>query len=196
MTVSETGAAAGLLLTGAGHEADLADRITAAAGRLAGLSGWPLRTVSIALPPPRALAELGGGRSSRCPPAWLAGLPLDPGLPLTDGGSWAEALGAWRQPTALVLDGDQLATGSPAAFTALLRQWKVPLLGLIQWGGRWDPDGRRRDGLPWLGALAVESDRAAAEPGGEECALLGCLARSWALLDPEGAPSLLNGEGR
>ena len=186
MTVSETGAAmAGLLLTGPGNEADLAGRITAAAGRLAGLGGWPLRTVSIALPPPRALTELGGGRSNGCPPAWLAGLPFDPGLPLADGGSWAEALGAWRQPTALVLDGDQLATGSPAAFTALLRQWKVPLLGLIQWGGCWDPDARRRDGLPWLGALTLEPDLAAAEPSGAEYALLDCLARSWARLDQE-----------
>lgn len=184
MTVSETGAAAGLLLTGPGCEADLAGRISAAAGRLAGLGGWPLRSVSIDLPPPRALAELGGGRPGRCPPAWLAGLPLDPGLPLADGGSWAEALGAWRQPTALVLDGDQLAMGSPAAFTALLRQWRVPLLGLIQWGGRWDPDARRRDGLPWLGSLAVESDLATA-PGGEEHALLGCMARRWALLDAD-----------
>lgn len=187
MTVSETGAvaAAGLLLTGPGCEADLALRIPAAAGRLAGLGGWPLRTLSIALPPPRVLAELGGGRSSRRQPAWLAGLPLDPGLALADGGSWVEALGAWCQPTALVLAGDQLATGSPAAFTALLRQWKVPLLGLIQWGGRWDPAARRRDGLPWLGAMAVEPDRAAAEPGGEDYALLGCLARSWAGLDPD-----------
>jgi hypothetical protein len=187
MTVSETGvaAAAGLLLTGPGCEADLAGRITAAAGRLAGLGGWPLRTVSIELPPSRALAELGGGRSSRCPPAWLAGLPLDPGLPLADGGSWAEALGAWRQPTALVLDADQLATGSPAAFTALLRQWKVPLLGLIQWGGPWDPDARRHDGLPWLGALTREPGQAAAGPSGEPDALLACLALSWAQLDQD-----------
>jgi hypothetical protein len=186
MTVSETAAeaATGLLLTGAGCQADLTDWISTATGRLAALGGWPLRPLSLDLPPPQALAELGGGRSTRLPPAWLAALPHDPGLPLQDGGSWAEALGAWRQPTALLLDGDQLATGIPAAFTALLRHWQVPLLGLIQWGGRWDPEARRRDGLPWLGALALSADLAGAEVGVDDADLLACVGRRWSLLDP------------
>jgi hypothetical protein len=187
MTVTETGVEtpAGLWLVGLGTEADLAGRIGAAASRLAGLGGWPLRSLGAAGPPARALAELGVGRTSRCPPAWLVALPIDPGLPLQEGGSWVEALGAWRQPTALVLPADQLATGLPAAGTALLRQWSVPLLGLIQWGGRWDPEARRRDGLPWLGALAADAFPPGTEPGSEDLDLLACLGRRWSLLDSD-----------
>ena len=46
-----------------------------------------------------------------------------------------------------------MATGLPAAGTALLERWRVPLLGLLQLGGAWEPLERRRDGLPWLGWL-------------------------------------------
>lgn len=83
-------------------------------------------------------------------------MPLDPGLTLADGSSWADALGAWRQPTLLLIAVDQLATGTAAATRALLHQKGVPLLGLVQWGSPWQPQLRRRDGLPWLGALAPE----------------------------------------
>lgn len=37
--------------------------------------------------------------------------------------------------------------------TALLLQWRVPLLGLVQADGPWEPAARRADGLPWLGGL-------------------------------------------
>ena len=84
----------------------------------------------------------------------LLGLPLDPGLPLDLGGHWAEALGAWRQPAVLVVAAEQLQTGVPAAMTALLERWQVPLVGLVQWGEPWAWAERRRDGLPWLGAQA------------------------------------------
>jgi hypothetical protein len=47
----------------------------------------------------------------------------------------------------------------------------VPLAGLVQWGGAWDGDARRGDGLPWLGRLTPERY----EPG--ELAL--ALARRW-----------------
>jgi hypothetical protein len=186
MTVSDTAAQvpAGLLLAGAGSEADLSGRIGAAASRLADLGGWPLRALGGELPPPGALAELAGGRCTHRPPAWLAALAIDPGLPLRDGSSWAETLGAWRQPTALVLDADQLATGAPAAATALLRQWGVPLLGLIQWGGHWDGEARRCDGLPWLGALASAGMLLKGEAGEDEVALLARLGRCWRTLDP------------
>lgn len=186
MTVSDTAAQApaGLLLAGAGSEADLPRRIGTAATRLADLGGWPLRALGGELPPPRALAALAGGRSTHRPPAWLAALAIDPGLPLRDGSNWAEALGAWRQPTALVLDADQLATGAPAAATALLRQWRVPLLGLIQWGGHWDGDARRCDGLPWLGVLASAGMPLEGEAGGDEVALLDRLLLRWTMLDP------------
>jgi hypothetical protein len=101
----------------------------------------------------------------------LVPLPIDPGLPLPGAGHWAEALGAWRQPVLLLLAGDQLQSGLPAAMVALLRQWQVPLVGLVQWGGVWDADARRGDGLPWLGGL----DPAGVEPG----ELVGALASRW-----------------
>ena len=90
------------------------------------------------------LAEQGPG---------LVPLPVDPGLPLNGAGHWAEALGAWRQPVLLLLSGEQLETGLPAAMVALLHQWQVPLVGLVQGDGAWDPEARRGDGLPWLGGL-------------------------------------------
>jgi hypothetical protein len=86
----------------------------------------------------------------------LLGLPLDPGLPLAGGGHWAEALGAWRQPALLVFSAEQLQTGVPAAMTSLLKNWQVPLVGLVQWGEPWASAERCRDGLPWLGALQAE----------------------------------------
>ena len=86
----------------------------------------------------------------------LVGLPLDPGLPLACGGHWAEALGAWRQPAVLVFSAEQLQTGVPAAMTSLLKNWQVPLVGLVQWGEPWASAERRRDGLPWLGVLQAE----------------------------------------
>jgi hypothetical protein len=118
------------------------------AKRLSEATGLPVRLIAEPQSPPQALADL-----LAAPGPWLAPLPLDPGLALTQG-SWAEALGAWRQPTLLVVDQAQLGTGIPAAATALLERWSVPLLGLLQWGGRWDASARRRDELPWLGQLA------------------------------------------
>ena len=104
----------------------------------------PLRPES----PQVALAALAGRGSGLVP------LPIDPGLPLEGGaGHWAEALGAWRQPALLLLAGEQLNSGLPAAMTALLLQWRVPLLGLVQADGHWEAPARRGDGLPWLGNL-------------------------------------------
>jgi hypothetical protein len=97
-------------------------------------------------------------------------LPFDPGLVLQGFGHWAEALGAWRQPVLLLLTAEQLQTGLPAAMAALLAQWKVPLAGLVQAGGLWQPDLRRGDGLPWLGTL------------GEPSSLAPALALRWELL--------------
>ena len=110
-----------------------------------GLPWWePLRPES----PQVALAGLAGRGPGLVP------LPIDPGLPLEGGaGHWAEALGAWRQPALLLLAGEQLNSGLPAAMTALLLQWRVPLLGLVQADGPWEAPARRGDGLPWLGNL-------------------------------------------
>jgi hypothetical protein len=178
MTLSEgtRGLPAGMILCGVGAAEALESRLAAAAERLGVCGGWPLRRLDPALPPPRALASLGDGRATDSPPAWLAVLPVDPGLTLGSDGTWAEALGAWRQPTLLLLAASQLATGWPAAATALLRQAQVPLVGLIQWGGTWDAEGRRTDGLPWLGFLAEADD------GGSE-ALAPVLLRRWRGLD-------------
>jgi hypothetical protein len=51
---------------------------------------------------------------------------------LGDRGSWAEALGAWRQPTVLLIPAAAAASGVAAAYHALLKLQGVPLLGLIQ----------------------------------------------------------------
>jgi len=89
----------------------------------------------------------------------LVPLPLDPGQMLAAGDHWAQALGAWRQSCLLLLTAEQTGGGLPAAVTALLLQWQVPLVGLVQWGAPWQADLRRRDGLPWLGWLdAADSE--------------------------------------
>ena len=88
----------------------------------------------------------------------------DPGRMSSDGRSWLEALGAWRMPVLML--GAPLADGAMPgavpAFCALCHQHRVPLLGLIQMGGLWNPVERRRDGLPWLGWLA-DADQLTAE---------------------------------
>ena len=117
---------------------------------------------------------------------WLASLPLDPGQSLRDGGTWAEALGAWRQPTLLTIRWQQLASGAAASTIALLRQWRVPVVGVLQWGGSWDAEGRRRDGLPWLGRL---EDASPGEADGWTGPLEEILLRRWSLLDHPWHPS-------
>jgi hypothetical protein len=72
---------------------------------------------------------------------------------MADGAHWAELLGAWRQPCVLLVGVEQLDSGVAAATTALLRQWQVPLLGLVQWQAPWNPQARLADQLPWLGWL-------------------------------------------
>jgi hypothetical protein len=128
-----------------------------AAEHLSGTLELPLLEVEDPAEPERSLERLCGHSGG-----WLAPLHHDMGRPLPRGGCWAEALGAWRQPVAVAIPPAQLATGLPAAATALLRSWRVPLLGLVQSGGAWRPAERRRDGLPWLGSLGSEADPAPA----------------------------------
>lgn len=135
------------MLLAAGAPAALAALQGQAAPALAGVLGLPLLAPLDPLAPDAALAALAAG------PPGLVPLPRDPGLPLADGRHWAAALGAWRQPVLLLLAAEQLDTGLPAALTALVQQWQVPCLGLVQWGGSWRPEQRRLEGLPWLGAL-------------------------------------------
>lgn len=143
----------GLLLVGLGSCQELVV-LEAIAVRLAEAGPMSLRKVIDPEDPDAALTALAACGD------WLAALPLDPGLPLGRGGSWAETLGAWRQSCLLVVSEAQMATGLPAAGAALLERWRVPLVGLIQVGGEWRPLERRRDGLAWLGWLP--------EPPGED----------------------------
>ncbi len=170
----------GLLLVGLGLRREL-EGLAAVAARLAAAEGVALRQLAGAGDPDAGLTALTAGAAA----PWLAALPLDPGLPLERGGSWAEALGAWRQPCLLVLRGEQMATGLPAAGSALLEHWRVPLAGLVQVGGDWQPALRRRDGLPWLGWLpetGVESGEAAEEAGAAMAALRQVLRSRWRVL--------------
>ena len=108
-----------------------------------------------------AQAERGG--------PWLAPLLQDPGLWLEPDGRWADALGAWRQPTLLLVEGSVAeAGGRAAAYSALLEGCGVPLVGLVQWGGDWDRQARRREGLAWLGALSPLSEPAAGSDDEEQ----------------------------
>jgi hypothetical protein len=151
---------AGLLLVGLGSRQELSS-LAGLAGRLADVQSLPLRRLSDAEDPDASLSALaadGCHGTTTEGMGWLAALPVDPGLPLARGGRWAEALGAWRQPCMLVLSEAQMATGLPAAGAALLERWRVPLMGLLQLGGRWEPLERRRDGLAWLGWLPAPPD--------------------------------------
>jgi hypothetical protein len=157
MTVSVPGLGQPLVVVAAGAADAVQTLQHQAAPRLATALGLVWREPLSPDAPPLALAE----RRDQGP--GLVPLPIDPGLPLAGGsGHWAEVLGAWRQPALLLLAGDQLQSGLPAAMTALLRQWQVPLLGLVQCDGPWDPAARRADRLPWLGALDDPSQLALA----------------------------------
>ena len=164
-------------MVGSGPEATfrLPDGATElAARRLARWLDLPHRPIPQPLCPDAQLSQL-----HATPGRWLASLPLDPGQDLPDGRTWAEALGAWRQPTLLVIGAQQLTSGAAACTTALLRQWRVPLLGLVQWGGAWQGERRRRDGLPWLGRL----EEATSPDDGNAADLVERLARRWTSLD-------------
>ncbi len=164
MTLTRPGWQCPLVLVGAGSAAAVAALQAEAGPSLASALGLPWREPLATEQPPHSLASLADHGPGLVP------LPLDPGLALQGFGHWAEALGAWRQPVLLLLAAEQMKTGLPAAMTALLAQWRVPLGGLVQAGGPWQPDLRRGDGLPWLGTLEEPGDLAAA------------LALRWAVL--------------
>ena len=150
------------------------------AARLAALLGLRLHPATDGDPTPllAALADQ--------PPGWLLPLSSDPGQDLIQecggAGCWAEALGAWRQP-ALLLIPRQAPSGAPRAYSALLQAAGVPLVGLIQLGGSWSAEHRRRDGLAWLGCLPT-AGQAQSDTGGEpiddaSVALLAACRRRW-----------------
>lgn len=171
MNSAELRSGAGLVLLAPGGLVD-----AAVAARLAALLGLRLHAATDDDPTPllAALADQ--------PPGWLLPLPVDPGQDLDGGGCWAEALGAWRQP-ALLLIPRQAPSGAPRAYGALLQGSGVPLVGLIQLGGSWSAEHRRRDGLPWLGWLP-STDGAQPGTGGDPVddatvALLAACRRRW-----------------
>ena len=126
--------------------------------------------------PQAAMAQLAAE-----PQGWLLTLGLDPGAGLALPGCWSEALGAWRQPALLQLPAAEAESGLPRAYTALLVAAGVPLVGLVQLGGPWQPERRRVDGLPWLGWLPAETPLAGSlEEEAAEALRLHLLAR-WQL---------------
>ena len=173
----QPGAPPALVLLAAGPAAAVAGLQSQGAPLLATALGLPLLASLDPLDPDGALAALAAG------PPGLAPLPHDPGLPLANGRHWASALGAWRQPAVLLLAEEQLHTGLPAAFTALLAQWQAPCLGLVQWGGSWEPQQRRLEGLPCLCALATgpQGETGPHEEAG--AALRSASAARWAALE-------------
>ncbi len=140
-----------LVLAGAGPGGLAA--LPQAAPRLQSLLALPATTelsqlAAQSVEPDQLMAALQGHRGGA-----LVALEQDPGRWLPAGTRWAEVLGAWRQPTLLLVTADDATSGLAAAYTALLDRSAVPLLGLVQWGGSWDGPARACEGLPWLGVL-------------------------------------------
>lgn len=122
-------------------------RLGGSASALADLTGWRLMPAWEG-DPQASLQAL-----SAETPGWLQPLAIDPAQPLGAVECWAELLGAWRQPTCLLCSEEDRAAGLARSHWALLRHYRVPLVGMIQWGGDWRPAERRAEGLPWLGHL-------------------------------------------
>ncbi len=96
------------------------------------------------LPPSKGLVQLLG----------------DPAKTLLDGCNWLEALGSWKHPTILISNcSSGGVSGSAQAYLALCKQLSVPVLGLVQYGGSWEPELRRLDGLPWYGWIPEKNEK-------------------------------------
>ena len=143
-----TGPVPALVLLGCGTPPQIGALQAAAAPALAQMLQRQLASALPAEPGPQAHSALAALAANALVP-----LPQDPGRTMADGCHWAELLGAWRQPCLLLINAQQLDSGVAAATTALLQQWQVPLLGLVQWQGSWDRRARLADRLPWLGSL-------------------------------------------
>jgi hypothetical protein len=156
--------------------------LAAVTRRLAQVLERPVLELATHADPDAALGAM-ADQAGACGGGWLAGLEIDVGGSLADGRCWAEVLGAWRQPAVLVIPSHQLASGLPPAATALLRQWQVPLLGLMQWGGAWQDGERQRDGLPWLGRLGPEGPPDGAQERDGDRALAAAIALRWSQLE-------------
>lgn len=142
-----------LVLIGAGLQPEL--RMRQAAEALASAWGRPLRHQACGEDPDPLLAAL-----AKNPDPVLLRLAGDAAAERPDGAGWLEALAAWRQPTLLVAapSADGTIPGVVPAYAALCTSLRVPLLGLVQLGGVWRPERRRRDGLPWCGVCLAQGD--------------------------------------
>jgi hypothetical protein len=150
-----------LVLLAFGTPPKVAARLDAATAPLARALGLELTAPLDPDDPQTSLAGLAAapGAGPRLVP-----LPRDPGHGLPAGGHWAEALGAWRQPVLVLFSAKQVNTGLPACTQALLDRWQVPCAGLLQWGGNWQSEQRRLDGLPWLGWLSRQDSTDPSQP--------------------------------
>ncbi len=72
--------------------------------------------------------------------------------------SWLDGLGAWKRPVLLMVNPSSSGEipGSAAAYTSLCRSFSIPLLGIVQIGGKWLKYQRRLDCLPWCGYIPDE----------------------------------------
>ena len=139
-----------LVLVSCGVAEAVVPRLQRLAASLTARLGW--RWIDLpAEPAPAVFEALRAAPESSHAEGLLAWLPLDPGQWIVGCGTWAEALGAWRQPVLVAVPAEAHRSGMAAALVALLHQEGVPLVGLIQIGGVWEPDHRRQDRLPWLG---------------------------------------------
>ena len=137
-----------LVLLGAGPLPELSMRC--GAETLSDTLGLPLTTVAEGQSPDPSLVNL------MASPHSLIRLAGDPGSLHHEGNSWMDALAAWNCPVILLGSPrpDGVMPGTIPAFTALCETRGMVLLGLIQLGGSWIPEVRKRDGLPWLGWLS------------------------------------------
>jgi len=150
-----------LVLVSCGVAEVVVPRLQRLASSLASRLGWGWIDLPD-VPAPATFEALLAAPESSNADGPLALLPVDPGQWIVGFGTWAEALGAWRQPVLVAVPAEAHRSGTPAALVALLHQEGVPLVGLIQIGGVWEPDHRRQDGLPWLGCWPQEVQ----DPGG------------------------------
>ncbi len=124
------------------------DQLRVGALALSKAWGGELLHVSVQDSPPQIMNSLPGVNG-------LVHLSGDAAMLLPDGGSWLEALGNWQKPTILMIIPTSSGSipGLASAYAVLCKELCVPLLGLLQIGGLWDPAARKLDGLPWCGWL-------------------------------------------
>ncbi len=131
-----------------------AKKMLAGTNALANAWGGTLLRFSSADSPEKVLTSLPNENG-------LVQLLGDPAIFNSKGGSWLEALANWKKSIALMVE--PLPSGEipgvAAAYVSLCESLSVPLLGIIQIGGTWNPLNRRLDGLPWCGWLDDKAQR-------------------------------------